>query len=93
MMIKVQVPCARLCAPIRGHQVLGGIRTLAHSHSHSQPLQRFAVRKNIVFKSDSSASSAVCSSTVKELTPLTQSPTGNPLARLYVALLPGDQSF
>ena len=88
MLLEARVPSARLCAPHYISKVTGGFRLPACRLAPSASLQRVADgrRKAMIgFK----RAHSVRSSTVKELTPLTQSPAGNPLAQLYIALLPG----
>ena len=87
MLIKAQLHRAPLCGRLCNFQIPARIRLPAHESGHSASLKRFGKRNNKILSADRRPS--VCSSTVKELAPLTQSPAGNPLARLYVALLPG----
>ena len=89
MLLEARVPSARLCAPQYISKVTGGFRLPAYRLSPSASLQRVADGRRKAMIGFKRAKSVVRSSTVKELTPLTQSPAGNPLARLYVALLPG----
>ncbi len=87
MLIKAQLQRAPLCGRLCNFQIPARIRLPAHESGRYPSLKRFGRRNNKILLTDRTP--AVCSSTVKELTPLTQSPAGNPLARLYVALLPG----
>ena len=90
MLIEAQLPRAPLCGPLCNLQVSGRIRIPAHEPRHLPLLKRFGKRDNKILLANRGLS--IRCSTVKELTPLTQSPAGNPLARLYVALLPGTQN-
>jgi len=89
MLLQAQLSCARLCGPLGPSQVTARIRNPAQGYGQRPSLKRFGMRDNKVLQRERGSRSTMCSSTVKELTPLTQSSAGNPLARLYVALLPG----
>ena len=89
MLIEAQLPCAPLCGPLCNFQVSGRISIPSHEPRRLPSLKRFGKRDNKVLLAKRGL--AIRCSTVKEFTPLTQSPAGNPLARLYVALLPGTQ--
>ncbi|CAL5229287.1 g12584 [Coccomyxa viridis] len=91
MLIKAQLQRAPLCGRLCNFQIPARIRLPAHESGRYPSLKRFGRRNNKILLTDRTP--AVCSSTVKELTPLTQSPAGNPLARLYVALLPGPLKY